>query len=172
MQRAGADRRLELCGRSLGDHLAAVDHGDPVGELVGLVEVLGAEQDRGALGHQRPDDVPDLVARARVEPGRRLVEEHQLRRDHDARGDVEPAPHAAGVVLDEPARRVGDAERLEQLVGPRLGMGALEAEQAADQDQVLAAGQVLVDGGKLAGQADQTAHRIRLGHDVVSQHSR
>ena len=78
VQRAGADRGLELAGRALGDHLAVVDHRDPVGELVGLVEVLGAEQDRRALGDQRADDVPDLVARARVEPGRRLVEEHQL----------------------------------------------------------------------------------------------
>ena len=46
VQRAGADRRLQLAGRALGDHLAVVDHGDPVGELVGLVEVLRAEQDR------------------------------------------------------------------------------------------------------------------------------
>ena len=50
VQRAGADRRLELAGRALGDHLAVVDHGDPVGELVGLVEVLRAEQDRRPLG--------------------------------------------------------------------------------------------------------------------------
>ena len=37
------------------------------------------------------------------------------RRDDDARGDVEPAPHAARVVLDQPAGRLGEAERLEQL---------------------------------------------------------
>ena len=139
VQGAGADRGLELAGRALGDHLAVVDHGDPVGELVGLVEVLRAEQDRGPLGDQRADDVPDLVARARVEPGRRLVEEHQLRRDDDARGDVEPPPHAAGVVLDQPAGRLGEAERLEQLRRARLGRGPLQAQQPAEQDQVLAA---------------------------------
>ena len=70
---------------------------------------------------QRADDVPHLVARARVEAGGRLVEEHQLGRDDDAGGDVEPAPHAAGVVLDEPAGGVGEAERLEQLGRARLG---------------------------------------------------
>ena len=59
---------------------------------------------------ERADDVPDLVARARVEAGRRLVEEHQLRRDDDARRDVEPAPHPSGVVLDEAARRFGKTE--------------------------------------------------------------
>ena len=54
-------------------------------------------------------------------PGRRLVEEHQLRRDDDARRDVEPPPHPAGVVLDQAPGRVGEAEGLEQLVGARLG---------------------------------------------------
>jgi len=56
-----------------------VDDGDPVGKLVGLLQVLSAEQDRRPLRDQRPDDAPDLVARARVEAARRLVEEHQLR---------------------------------------------------------------------------------------------
>ena len=47
---------------------------------------------------QHPDDVPDLVAAPRVEAGGRLVEEQELRRHHQARGDVEPAPHAAGEI--------------------------------------------------------------------------
>jgi hypothetical protein len=33
---------------------------------------------RGAAGDQRPDDLPDLVAAARVEPGGRFVEEDQV----------------------------------------------------------------------------------------------
>src|SRR5829696_5746295 len=91
---------LELAGRSLGDDLATVDHGDPVSELIGLVEVLRAEQDRRALTGEGPDDVPDLVARTRIESSRRLVEEHELGRDDDAGRDVEPPAHPAGVVLD------------------------------------------------------------------------
>src|ERR687897_190466 len=90
---------LASTGWALGDHLALVDHGDPIGELISLVEVLGAEQDRRPGARQGADDVPDLVARARVKPGGRLVEEHQLRGDDEAGGDVEPAPHPAGVVL-------------------------------------------------------------------------
>jgi hypothetical protein len=78
-----------------------VDDGDAVGELVGLLEVLRAEQHRGALGDERPDDLPHLVARARVEPGGRLVEEEQLGRDDEAGRDVEAAAHAAREVLDE-----------------------------------------------------------------------
>ena len=92
----------------------------PVGELVGLLQVLGAEQDRRAAVDERADDVPDLVARARVEAGRRLVQEHQLRRRHDRGGDVEPAAHAAGEVLDQPARRLarGRTPRAARRRGP------------------------------------------------------
>ena len=78
------------------------------------------------------------------------------RRDDDARRDVEPAAHAAGVVLDQLAGRLGEAERLEQLVARAPSPPAPpEAEQPPEQDQVLAAGQVLVDRGELAGQADR-----------------
>ena len=79
VQRAAADGCLEARRRSLGDDLAAVDDGDAIGELVGLVEVLRAQQHRRAQAGQRADDVPHLVARARVQAGRRLVEEHELR---------------------------------------------------------------------------------------------
>ena len=117
VQRAAADRRLELARRPLGDHVAAVDDGDPRRELVGLVEVLRAQQDGRPLGDERADDLPHLVARARVQARRRLVEEQQLRRDDDARRDVEAPAHAARVVLDEPARGRLEAEAGQQLVG-------------------------------------------------------
>ena len=62
---------------------------------------------------------------------------------------------------------VGEGELLEQLVGapPRLGSrGAGTAGRTADQ--VLPAGQVLVDGRVLAGQADDRAQLLGLAHDV------
>ena len=111
VERAGADRRLQLGGRALGDHLAVIDHRDALRQLVGLVEVLRAEEDRRALARQRPDDAPDLVSRARIEAGRGLVEEHQLGRDDDARRQVKPPAHSARVVLDQARRRFDEAER-------------------------------------------------------------
>ena len=58
VQRAGADRRLELAGGALGDHLAVVDDRDPVGELVGLVEVLRGQQHRRARRRPAPGRCP------------------------------------------------------------------------------------------------------------------
>ena len=47
-----ADLRLELVGGAAGDDLAVVDDGDRVGQLVGLLEVLGRQQQRRALADQ------------------------------------------------------------------------------------------------------------------------
>ena len=42
--------------------------------------------------------------------------------------------------------------------------------EAPEHHQVLAAGQVLVDGGVLAGQADLSPQRSRVAHDVEAGH--
>ena len=55
---AAGDEPLELVRRALGDEPAVVEHGDPVGELVGLLQVLGGEEDRDAAGDELADDLP------------------------------------------------------------------------------------------------------------------
>ncbi len=53
-----ADLGLQGSGRALGDDLAVVDDPDAVGQDVGLLEVLGGQEDRHALPRQPPDLVP------------------------------------------------------------------------------------------------------------------
>ena len=53
-----ADAVLELVRGALGDHGAVVDHDDPVGEAVGLVEVLRGEQHGRARRGARLDRLP------------------------------------------------------------------------------------------------------------------
>ena len=106
---------------------------------------------------------------ARVEPGRRLVEEQQLRPADQRAAEVEPAAHAARVGLDDAVAGVGQLELLEQLVGPALGLGLRQLVQPPEHDQVLAAGQVLVDGRVLAGQADDRAELLGLLDDVEAR---
>jgi hypothetical protein len=45
------------------------------------------------------------------------------------------------------------------------------AQQPGDQDEVLEAGEVLVDRGELSGQAHQAAHRIGFAHNIVAEYS-
>ena len=90
-----ADGVLQLAAGARGDHPAVVDDGDPVGEPVGLVEVLGGEQHRGPVGHDAADDLPQCAAAARVQAGGRLVQEQQVGSDDDAGREVQLAAHTA-----------------------------------------------------------------------------
>ena len=49
LHRRAADPRLQLLGGAPGDDPAAVEHRDRVGQSVGLLEVLGGEEDRHAF---------------------------------------------------------------------------------------------------------------------------
>ena len=117
------DEPLELVGGALGDQPAVVEDRDPVGELVGLVQVLRREEDRDAAGDEVADDLPHGAAAARVQAGGRLVEEDDARVADQAHREVEPAPHAAGVgggrscVPPRPGRTGRAARR--RAAGPR-----------------------------------------------------
>ena len=119
-----------------------------------------------AAGDQLLDQRPHLEATAGIEPGRRLVEEQHRRGGDQAGGEIEPAPHAAGVGLDDAAGCVGQAEPLKKLVGAALRIGLREAIEAGDHLEVLAAGQDLVERGVLTGQPDPAADLTRVGEDI------
>ena len=157
-----ADHALEPVRGVVRDHPPVVDHGDLVGERVGLLQVLRGEQHRRAVADEAADHVPHVLALGRVEARGGLVKEDHLRPADERRGEVKAAPHAAGVVLGHLVRGLGQVEPREQL-GGALPRGALgQVKQLADHDQVLHAGQVLVDRGELAGQPDALPHLVGL----------
>ena len=119
------DLALELVRRALGHDPAVVDDREAVAQRVGLLEVVGRQEDGGAGLAQPADLVPHPRPGLRIEAGRRLVEEEQRRPVDHADADVEPAPHAARV---RPARSVGrvrEVERVEDLLRPGRAAAAL-----------------------------------------------
>ena len=95
-------------------------------------------------------------------PVGRLVEEQHARREDEARREVEPPPHPARVVLGLLARRVGEPEALEQLVGapprgPRRRGGTAARTSRGSGGPV----SDVVDRVVLAGQADPEADLAR-----------
>ena len=58
-----------------------------------------------------------------------------------------------------------EVESVDQLVGAAACRGA-EAGEAADQLQVLAAGEEVVEAGVLAGDADPASDAVSIGDDV------
>jgi hypothetical protein len=79
----------ELRRGALGDDRAVAQDAQPVGEVLGLVHVVGGEEDRLPELAEAFDHVPRLPPRLRVEARGRLVEEHEVA--DDAERNVDPA---------------------------------------------------------------------------------
>ena len=92
---AARDEPLELRRRALGDDPAVVEDRDPIGEPVRLLEVLRGQEDRDAAVDEVADDLPHRPAAARIEPGRRLVEEDDPGIADEGHREVELALHPA-----------------------------------------------------------------------------
>ena len=86
--------------------------------------------------------------------------------------EVEPAPHAARVRFHDAIRGVVEVELREKLGGAALRLASRETVEAPEHDEVLAAGEVLVDCRVLTGEADERPDGLRLAHDVVSRDGR
>ena len=167
-----AHLRLELVGGAARDDPAVVDDGDLVGELVRLLEVLRRQEQRRSLAHLVADHVPHPEAAAGVEAGRGLVEEEEPRSADERGGEVEAAAHAAGVRLRDPVGGVLEVEPLQELPCALLRLGRAELVEASEHPEVLAAGEVLVDGCVLAGEPDQAPHCLGLTRDVEPRDGR
>ena len=149
-----------------------VHHDDPVGQFVGLVEVLRGEEQRRPRRDQVPDDVPHPDATGRVESGGRFVEEEDGRAGDQAGREVEASTHAAGVALQHPICGVGQVElRSSSSSARRSGVDAAETSSGAHHDQVLATGQELIDRRVLGGDPDVAPHGAASGDDVVPGHA-
>ena len=140
--------------------MAVVDDPDPVGERVGLLQVLGGEEDGDALlGGEPRHLVPERGAALDVEAGGRLVEEEDARPVGERQRQVEPPLHPARVAADFAVGRLGEPDPLEQLLPALVSRSALaEPVQGGLQAHVLAAGQQRVERRLLQRRADRGAH--------------
>ena len=165
-----ADLRLQ-CGRCpMRNRAAVVEHHNVVGETVRLFEVLSCEDHRATLPHKFAQHVPQVVATARVEARRRLIEEQHLRAAHQTGGEIEAAAHAARV---RPHQRVGEIGQLEagqQFVASCVGHMPRHAAQPSDGPEVEPRAHEPVNRGLLGGDPDSFADRCGVGHDVEPGH--
>ena len=156
LDRRPPDLRLQLRGRALGDDVPVVDDPDPVGERVGLLEVLRGQEDGDAVLAREPRDLaPERASALHVEPGRRLVEEEDRRPVREREREVEPALHPARVAADLAVGCERQPDPLEQLLRADAALGAGDPVQRALEPEVLAAGEQVVERGLLQRGADR-----------------
>ena len=131
------DLALELVGGALGHDLAVVDDRQPVAQRVGLLEVVGRQEDGRAVA-SRSSRISSHI-RARACGSRPVV--GSSRKSTAGRwtmpeADVEPAAHAARVGADRAVGGRLEVERGEDLARPPLGVGPVHAVQPALDDEL------------------------------------
>ena len=120
-----ADAPLEGVGGALGHQSTVVDDADPVGQLVGLLQVLGRQEDGHVeLAVQAPHLLPHAHPAHGVETSRRLVEEQHLGVVHEGGGDVEPTLHPSRIRADRAPEGVADVDQPGQVVEAPVDLGA------------------------------------------------
>ena len=98
---------LRVAGHDVREDPAAVRR------LIGLVQILGREEDVGALIDEVADRVPELDAAPRVQAGRGLIQQQQTRRPDQARAEVELATHPSRVCTHQTIGGFGETHPLE-----------------------------------------------------------
>jgi hypothetical protein len=135
---AGGGACLERGGRPVGDDPATGDHDDPVGDGVGLLQVMGREDDgvppTGQAAHRRPEGPSSFDVHRRG----RLVEQQQRRLPGQGESQEHPLALASGEGVDRSGQEVLDAGDDDQVVQrPRPGSPG-PPEAPADQVDHLA----------------------------------
>ena len=173
LDRGLADLGLERGGGALGDDLAAIDDPDAIGEAVGLLEVLGGEEDGHALVVREPLDLlPERGPALRVEPGGGLVEKEDPRAMHERQREVEAPPHAARVAADAAIRRLGQPDALDQLVAAAATLRLRHPVKGGLKPHVLARRQMRIERRLLQRRPDRLADLAPLLGDVEPAHRR
>jgi hypothetical protein len=152
---------------------APVEDADALGQLLGLGQVVGAEQNRRVvrLAHLL-DELLHLELRARVEPGRRLVEQQEDGRRQQRPRERDLLLHPAGEVLHRLAATVGrEADPLEDRRDLPARITSRQPVEAGGIAEVLGRGHLLEERRLDGHPVHQAAHRARLGEDVVPEHT-
>ena len=140
-------RSQNSCCGSREDEAPLLQHDQPVGLHVGLLDVLRREHDGAAAARHAAQELPQPRALARVEARRRLVQEHDRGVGDEADRHVQALDVADRELLGRAVRRVDQVDRLEQPLG--LGVRAREPLELGEQAQVLPRAQLAVQRGSL-----------------------
>ena len=127
----------DVVDRALQHDAAVVDHDHVAAEVLDEVELVAAEEQRGAALHPLDQDLLEDVDGEWVEPGERLVEHEQVGVVDEGQGQLDPLLVAGRQVLDVGVAPVGEVDPLQPAVGGPLGLVPVQPGQSGVVDDVL-----------------------------------
>jgi hypothetical protein len=133
----------------------SMQDGHAVGKLLRLVQIVSRDQDRAARVASRFEQRAHLAADLRVQSGRRLVEQEDIRPVKDRTCDRHLLSHALGELGSPRCCVTGKPKGLEQPVD--LESAAIDFIQAGIDEQVLAHAQPIPQARRLRQEADAAA---------------
>ena len=113
--------------------LPASEHGDAVGDLEHLVQLVADEDDRDALPAQRAQDLEQIRRLLGRQHGGRLVEDQDVGVPVERLHDLDALLLADADVLDERARLDREVERLRHVGDPLLRCRLVEQDAVLDR---------------------------------------
>ncbi len=155
--------------RALRNDAPVIHDRKPLAQALRFFHEMRGEDERLAFGRQPAHALPDEVARLRIEPGGRLVEEKELRVVDERAREREPAFHAARERIDLRAPATRETGELEQRRDARLDLARRHAEVAAVDEQVLGDGEVGIEVVELRHDADPRARFARALRDRLAE---
>jgi len=87
----------------------------PVGQFLGLLEVVRGQDDRGPRGNDVADQTPGVTAALGVQAGGGFVEEEHIRAIHERQREIKPTTLATGQALDPDRRPLSQVDHLQRL---------------------------------------------------------
>ena len=140
-----AEPPFDVGDAALGEDLAAIDDRDAGAQLLELGQDVAADDDGLAHRTELAEELAKLDPRARIETGRRLVEEQHLRVVDEGVGEAQPLLHAARQVLDVGVAPIAEIDQLEEVADHPAPAGRRQAVAAREEVEVLPDLHVVVD---------------------------
>ncbi len=151
---AGADEVRRRVGRQ---YPAGIHQRDAVAKL-GFVHEMGGDENRHPLISRQVDQqLPEGVARQRIDAGRRLVENEHVRLVHDGNGERQPLADAERQIGGKLVEIIGKSELLDEAGEALFRLLGRQMEQPCVQVEILPHGQLGVQRERLRHVADTPA---------------
>ena len=172
---AGSGAREDVARRAAVQDPARVHRNEPI-EALGFLHVGRGHEyaHAGPAGADAVDEFPELTPRQRVDARGRLVEDQQVRLVDQRAAEAELLLHAAGQLIDAAVPERRESGRAQQHGDSPLAFGALLAEQAPEEIDVIEhrerAVQVLAEPLRKIGDARTDAGAMPGIAQVCTQH--
>ena len=171
LDQQGAGAVQEVAGGRGPEQPAAVEDHDVVAHPLQLTEQVGGHEHRDPeLGADPAHQGQHVVARRRVQPVGRLVQQHQPGVVHDRLGQLRPLLHARGVATHRAVALLGQPDVAEHVGGALARGGVGQPRHLAHVDHEVAGRHVGRQAVVLGHVAHQRPDPAAVGDDVVTEH--